>query len=54
MEFGLNGLYGVWHWQCGIDVSTVLQQVVINFQRIRQVAPHRLPLTSYTAAASES
>jgi len=40
---------------CGggsIYVSAVLEQVVINVQRIRQVAPHRLTLSSYTVAAN--
>jgi len=39
---------------CGIGtvyVSAVLEQVVINFQRLRQVAPRCLPL-SYTTEAN--
>jgi len=35
-----------------IYVSAVLRQVVINFQRIRQAAPHCLTLLSYTVAVN--
>jgi len=35
-----------------IYVSAVLMQVVINFQRIRQAAPHCLTLLSYTVAVN--
>jgi len=34
-----------------IDVGAMLQQVVINFQRIRQGAPCCLTMSSYTIAA---
>jgi len=40
---------------CGIGnirVSSVLEEVVINFKRIRQVSPQRLTLSSYTMAAN--
>jgi len=40
---------------CGIGsifTSAVLEQIVTNFLRIRQVAPHCLTLSSYTVAAN--
>ena len=40
---------------CGIGniyVSAVLEQVVINFQRVRQVAPRCLTSSSYTMATN--
>jgi len=42
MAFGISNVY----------VSTVLEQVVINVQRIHQVAPHCSTLSSYTMAAN--
>jgi len=42
---------------CGIGntyITTVLEQVVMNFQRIFQVAPPCLTLSSYTVAASRT
>ena len=46
--FSSNGPYVVW---CGIGniyISAVLEQVVINLQRIHQVAPHCFTSSSYT------
>jgi len=40
---------------CGVGsiyVSAVLEQVVINFQRIRQGVPHCLTLSPHTMAAN--
>jgi len=50
VTFSHNGSYSVWHSQY-LYVSAVLQQVVLKFQRIRQVAPHCLTLSSYTITA---
>jgi len=39
---------------CGVGniyASAVFEQVVVNFQRIRQGAPHGLTLSSYKMAA---
>ena len=44
--FSHNGPYGVRHWQYSY-VSAMLEQVVINFQRLRQGAPHCLTLAVY-------
>jgi len=36
----------------GIDVGTLLQQVIVNLQRIRRGMPHCLTLLLYTLAAN--
>ena len=49
--FLIMGPYGAWRWQYRLEDCSG-HQAVINFQRIPQVAPHCLTLSSYTTAAN--
>jgi len=43
--FSHNRPYGTWRWQCRREGRSG-HQVVVHFQRIRQVAPHCLNTTT--------